>query len=185
MSKILYVTTNEDKFNKAKINLKQYGIELNQKPLEMIEIQTSDGEKIVRNKAEQAYEHFKTPVLVNDDSWSIPALKGFPSTGMKLCNDFLLAEDWLRLMNGINDRRIFLISYYAYHDGASIEVMKTKDERYFLNKAQGNNPKSPCLEVIAKAGSDLSVAKQITAGRKIEKNNSDFWKKLANLLNNK
>lgn len=185
MSKILYVTTNEDKFNKAKINLEQYGIELKQQSFEMLEIQTSNGEKIVRHKAKQAYEYFKKPVLVNDDTWSIPALRGFPSTGMKFCNDFLLAKDWLRLMKDTDDRRVFLISYYAYHNGISIKVIKNKDERYFLNKAQDNNPKAPCLEVIAKKGSDLSIAKQITLGREIEKNNSYFWKKLAKILNNK
>lgn len=103
---------------------------------------------------------------------------------MKFCNDFLVAKDWLRLMEGVEDRRIFLISYYAYHDGKSIQVVMTKDNRYFLDKAEGKNPKSPSLEVIAKVGSNTSMAKQISVGRKVEQNNADFWSNLANLIKN-
>lgn len=182
MNPILYITTNNDKFNKAQINLRPFEVELIHESFEMTELQSSNGEEIVRNKAQQAFDYFKKPVLVNDDTWSIPALRGFPSTGMKLCNDFLLAEDWLRLMQGIDDRRIFLLSYYAYHDGKSIRTILGKDERYFLDKVQGEHPKSPCLQVIARADSTISVAEEIGIGRKVDKENIEFWRELANLL---
>jgi inosine/xanthosine triphosphate pyrophosphatase family protein len=183
MKPIIFATTNQDKFNKARINLAPYGIKLAHQPLEMPEIQSSKGEEIARNKAEQAFKYFKAPVLVNDDTWSIPALRGFPSTGMKLCNDFLLAEDWLRLMRGISDRRVLLLSYYAYHDGTRIRTIMGKEERYFLNSVQGEHQKSPCLQVIAKTGSDISLAEEIASGRMVDNINLDFWKELASLLN--
>lgn len=169
MNPILYVTTNIDKFNKAQVNLRQFEVELIHNSLEMTEFQLFDGEEIVRNKAQQAFDSFKKPVLVNDDTWSIPALRGFPSTGMKLCNDFLLAEDWLRLMQGIDDRRVFLLSYYAYHDGNTIRATLGKDEGYFLDRVQGEHPKSPCLQVIAKAGSNISIAEEIAQVEKLIK----------------
>jgi inosine/xanthosine triphosphate pyrophosphatase family protein len=179
MNPILFVTTNIDKFNTAQINLQQYKVELLHETLEMTELQLSDGVAIVRNKVQQAYEYFKQPVLVNDDTWSIPALRGFPSTGMKLCNDFLLAEDWLRLMQGIDDRRVFLLSYFAYHDGVKIRTTLGKVEGYFLNRVRGEHLKSPCLQVIAKAGSNISIAEEIAIGQKVDKENEHFWKELA------
>ena len=185
MTQILYVTTNEDKFNKAKLNLEEYGINLSHQILEMEEIQSSSGEQIVRNKAEQAFAYFKKPVLVNDDTWSIPALRGFPSTGMKLCNDFLVAQDWLRLLHGVVDRRVFLYSHYAYHDGTKIHTTLVKDTKYFLNEVRGEHSKSPCLQVIAEIDSKISIAEEIAMGRKVEKQNSDFWKKLALILQGK
>ncbi|MEP7167524.1 MAG: non-canonical purine NTP pyrophosphatase, partial [Candidatus Woesebacteria bacterium] len=171
MKTISYVTTNIDKFNKAKVNLATYNILLLHETLEMDEPQTSDGDKIVRQKAEQAYEYFKKPVLVNDDTWSIPALRGFPGTGMKLCNDFLIAEDWLRLMEGKSDRRIQLVSYFAYHDGKTIQVVSAKDERRILYEVRGIHKKSPCLEVIAHADRTISMAEEIALGRKRDENN--------------
>jgi len=182
MNTIIYATTNKDKHYKAQINLKPYGISLSHQKLEMQEMQTSSGDEIVRHKAEQAFEHFQQPVLVNDDSWSIPALGGFPSTGMKLCNDFLVAEDWLRLMKGVADRRIFLLSYYAYYDGKSIKTIMGRDERFFLEKAKGKHPGAPCLEVVARKNTHLSIAEEIKIGRRIEQNKTKFWKKLAIIL---
>ena len=137
----------------------------------------------MRDKAEQAYLHFQQPVLVNDDTWSIPALRGFPSTGMKLCNDFLLAEDWLRLMNSITDRRIFLVSHYGFHDGKSVHVLTNTVERVILQEAKGKHVKSPCLEVIGRLNSDRSDAEEITAGKK-KVEHLDFWQELADLVNN-
>lgn len=182
MKKLLYVTSNQDKFIKAKINLEPFGISLTNGSIEMVELQSEDGEQIVHHKAEQAFAHFSCPLLTNDDTWSIPALNGFPSTNMKLCNDFLKAEDWLRLMGGITDRRVFLISYYAFHDGHSIKVVSDRVERQFLTEARGRHVKSPCLEVIGRAGSNFSLAEEISAGRKIDSKNVKFWQKLAQVL---
>lgn len=186
MKNIIYVTTNSDKFHKAQVNLGTHGILLEQKVFEMQEIQSSSGEEIVKLKAQQAFQKFGKPLIVNDDTWSIPTLRGFPSTGMKLCNDFLKAEDWLRLMSNFkgDDRKVFLISYYVYHDGKNVYTITCQDERYFLNKPMGAHKRSPCLEVIARKGNKLSVAEEIIQGRKPEVNNKQFWSNFAKLLTN-
>lgn len=182
MKNIIFVTSNQDKFHKAKINLEPLGITLIHKELEMREEQSPSGEDIVRHKASQAFEEFRKPLIVNDDTWSIPALRGFPATNMKQCNYFLHAEDWLRLMAGLEDRRVFLISHYAYHNGKTIRLISGQDERYFLPSPQGSNPKSACLEVVARLGSAKSVAEEIAEGRKPETNNKIFWTNFAKLL---
>jgi XTP/dITP diphosphohydrolase len=184
MQKYLFITTNSDKFNKTKINLHQYGIQLVQEHLEMQEIQTSNGEEIARQKAIQAYEHFRQPVLVNDDTWEIRALKGFPSTAMKLCNEFLTADDWLRLMQGKMDRHVRLVSHYAYNDGQSIRTLHNVDERIFLSQSRGIHTKSSCLQVIGRVGSSMSIAEEIERGIEVDTRHAQFWKKLAELMKN-
>lgn len=178
----IYATTNNDKFKKAAVNLLPFSITLQQETIEMREMQTNDGEQIAYHKAEQAYQKLQKPVLVNDDTWSIPALRGFPSTAMKLCNDYLLAEDWLRLMHGVENRKILLISYYAFHDGHKIKILRDISERQILLQAQGQNSKSPCLEVISGKNENVSIAEEITAGRKINENNTEFWQELATAM---
>lgn len=185
MQKYLFITTNIDKFNKTKINLHQYGIELVQEHLELLETQTSDGEEIARQKAIQAYEHFRQPVLVNDDTWEIRALRGFPSTAMKLCNEFLTADDWLRLMEGKTDRHVKIISHYAYNDGQGIHTIRNIDERIFLHESRGTHTKSSCLQVIGRIGSTLSIAEEIEQGIEVDTRNGDFWKQLAELMKNR
>lgn len=177
-----YVTTNRDKFAKAVANLEQFGITLVHEPHELSELQSFSGEEIVRDKAQQAYERTGGPVLVNDDTWSIPALRGFPSTSMKVCNHFLQAEDWLRLMSGVTDRRIFLNSHYAFHNGKTIQTFMGQDEMYFLDQARGVHVQAPCLEVVAWAGSENSVAEDIAAGAWAERQNIGFWKEFAEIL---
>ncbi len=89
---------------------------------------------------------------------------------MKQCNHYLKAQDWLRLMDGVEDRTIYLISHYAYHDGQNIHLIKAEDKRHFLHKSQGTNKKSPCLEVIARQNKKLSIAQEITQGKAIGDN---------------
>lgn len=182
MSEILYVTSNIDKFNKARINLEPFGITLKHVEFEMDELQSSDGALIVRHKAEQAFAKFGQPLLVNDDTWEVPALNGFPSTGMKLCNQFLVADDWLRLMHGVTDRRIDLVAVFGFHDGQDVHIMTGTDHRFFLNQRQGRHDKSPVLEVVARDDSGQSMAEEISTGRRPETSNTEFWSDLAKLL---
>ncbi len=179
---LIYVTSSKIKIDKARINLEPLGVLLQQENCEMVELQLDDGEKIVRHKAEQAFAVFEQPLLVSDDTWSIPALRGFPGINMKQCNHFLRAEDWLKLMQGQDDRRIFLTAYYAYHDGKEVQYFSHQSQFSFLNTSQGHHETSPCLEVIGRAGSGKSVAEELTAGRTAENDTDGFWESLATAI---
>ena len=179
IKKLTYITTNRDKFIKAQQNLLPFKIELIQKNIELTEIQSFSGEEVVAAKLKQAFETVKTPVLVGDDSWSIPALGGFPATNMKQCNHFLQAKDWLRLMDGIQDRRIFLISYLGYFDGQKTSFFSMSEECYFLNQIQGSHPSAPHLSVVAFHGEKQSIAEYLAQGMRPKENQKDFWIKVA------
>lgn len=108
MNQLLFVTSNELKFIHAQHMLEQFGITLTRQHFDLQELQSESGEEIARHKAEQAYAEFKQPLVVNDDSWSIPGLNGFPGPYMKSINHWLTNEDFLNLTRPLKDRRIIL-----------------------------------------------------------------------------
>lgn len=182
MMTIHYATTNIDKFHKAEHHLGSLGIKLEQTPLELEELQIDDGEEITRHKLHQAYTVLQSPVIVGDDSWSIPALHGFPGTNMKQCNHYLQSEDWLRLMNGVEDRRIFLNAYIGFSNGKKSRVFMYQREAYFLQAPQGSHAKAPHLTVVAWKNEQRSIAECISQGIINEQESETVWKELASVI---
>ena len=162
---VFYATTNPIKFNRYKKPLAKHGITLVQKPVNIEELQVDDGDQLVRRKLQDTYDIVHKPVLVTDDSWDIPALNGFPSTNMKQCNQRLVPEDWLRLMKGVDDRRIFLTHHLGYTTGEDTFITAFTEEAYFLEESRGETPNTPHLTVIAWKGDIQSAAEGIQAGQ--------------------
>lgn len=177
-----FATTNIDKFHKAERNLAKHGITVKQIKLDLEEIQTEDGKEIAERKARQAFNILHEPVLVSDDTWGIPALNGFPGTMMKQCNHFLKAEDWLRLMQGIEDRSLFLTAHLAMYDGNKLQNFTHTDEAYFLNQIQGVHSKAPHLTVVAWKNEKRSIAECITSGDHTEGEKARMWQEVAECI---
>lgn len=128
--KLHYITGNQSKFDNAREYLSELGINITQRKLNLQEIQSEDGSDIALTKARQAYNQIKEPVFVNDASWSIPALNGFPGPFMKYISKWLSNADILTLMSLKKDRTIYLIDVIAYKD--------TDHEKVFLVKTKGS-----------------------------------------------
>lgn len=148
--------------------------------LDIDEIQGEDPEAIVRDKAHRAYEQLGMPVVVSDDSWSIRALKGFPGAYMKSINYWFSSEDFLRLMNGIEDRRITLHQYLAYTDGNVTEIFQNDIKGQITHKARGKSEKSPNMTVIElDSDNGKTIAEVFESGAEAVvaryKNRPDAW----------
>lgn len=148
MSEIIFATSNPDKMQIAKSVCSSFGIDVKFVKLDIDEIQGEDPEAIVRDKAERAYEQLNMPVVVSDDSWDIKALNGFPGAYMKSINYWFKAEDFIRLMSGIKDRRIILHQYLAYTDGNITEVFNNDLNGVIVAKPRGKVERAPCMEVV-------------------------------------
>ena len=74
--KLIIVTGNPLKFRELSASLGEF-FDCEQRKLDGYEIQGSPQE-ILRHKLARAYEAFKEPVLVDDTSLHLAALKGFP-----------------------------------------------------------------------------------------------------------
>ena len=108
-----FVTTNEKKFRVYSEVLKPYGIELEQVALETPEVQDISVSKVAEFSAVWATRKLKKEVLVNDFGYYISALNGFPGPFSKYVISWFSLEDWLRLMEGIEDRRVEVRWAYA------------------------------------------------------------------------
>jgi non-canonical purine NTP pyrophosphatase (RdgB/HAM1 family) len=139
-TKLLYVTGNGVKFHQADLVCQQAGIQLEQRKLDVTEIQAEDGETIARDKAAKAFALLQQPVVISDDTTSIPGLKGFPGPYMKYVNDWFTPEDWLRLTIDLDDRRIILRQVVVYQDEDGQEVFSVEIPGVLLKEIRGTSP---------------------------------------------
>lgn len=121
MTKLYFATSNERKLAEAKQGCEPFGIEIIQQELDFDEIQSHEPLAIAKHKAVEAFSKIKKPLVINDSSWMIPALNGFPGGYAKDVAKWFIADDWMRLMNGVKDRRVCLREDVIYVDG---KVMK-------------------------------------------------------------
>ena len=75
---VLFVSSNEEKYNEAKKILAEFGIELVFFQTELVEIQHDSLSEIALKKGIDAYTKCKKPVIVEDDGLFIDSLSGFP-----------------------------------------------------------------------------------------------------------
>jgi len=142
MKELIYVTGNQFKFHQAATTCAPAGITLLQTKLDIAEIQAETGESIARDKAAKAFAILQKPLLVSDDSWIIPGLKGFPGPYMKSVNDWFTPDDWVRLTSALTDRRIILHQIVVYQDADSQQVFAVDVNGTLLREPRGKSPYS-------------------------------------------
>ena len=114
---LVFVSGNARKLQDLQRACAPYGIEIEQFDLPVDEIQSYDPARIALQKAKSAYKLAGRPVLVNDSSWNIMALRGFPGGYMSYVADWLRTEDFLALMAGKKDRTVSCTDTLVYYDG--------------------------------------------------------------------
>jgi non-canonical purine NTP pyrophosphatase (RdgB/HAM1 family) len=156
-TEITFVTGNADKVRTANEICNKFGITLVQTTYDIAEIQAEDAEIIAREKASKAYELVGKPVVVNDDSWTIPGLGGFPGPYMKSMNHWLSAEDFLRLTKTLTDRRIILSQYTIYQDKQGAKLFQRDIEGLLLTSIQGDYKVAPHANIVSFDGGKTSI----------------------------
>lgn len=187
MNIISFATTNKEKLLIAQTVCGQAGIDIQQEILDIDEIQGEDSELIVRDKVMRAYSSLEKPVVVSDDSWDIPALRGFPGAYMKSINTWFTEDDFLRLMNGIEDRTIILHQYLAFYDGKKLEIFRNDITGKVIKEIRGHNSKSPNMSVIvldADSGKTIAEVFEEGGGAVTDryKDRRDVWHELVDGL---
>lgn len=149
MKKLYFATTNQEKLKNAQIVCSQVGITIKPASIDIYEIQGEDPEAIVRDKARRSFEVLGEPVVVSDDSWDIKALNGFPGPYMKSINYWFSPQDFIRLMQGVEDRRVVLSQYLVYTDGGGAQVFRSEIRGQIVHEPRGSFGSSPNAAVIA------------------------------------
>lgn len=179
MKTITFITGNPHKLEEAKSVLKGYGIVVEPLQIYIDEIQHHDPLKITEAKVKSVYEKAGQPVVVNDSSWEIPALGGFPGGYMKDVVGWFTAEDFLALMKDKNDRRIILHDVVAYFDGEQLKLFISDQTGVFINEPRGEGTSMNQVVSMEDSGG-LTIAEEFALrhdGAEINPDHFQHWQK--------
>lgn len=163
--KINYVTGNQGKFKTAEFILKDFGVELEQKSLDITEIQAETIEEVALDKAKKAFNQVKEPLFISDSGWIISALKGFPGPYMKYINDWFEPKDFLNLMRDKEERKTTLRQAIVYIDNNQTKIFTFDSPGKILDRVTGNSgiPSDRVIS-LSKNGRSIAEEKEQTAG---------------------
>lgn len=182
---ISYVTGNKSKYENAKKFFAERDIEIEQQALSVPEIQGSDCVEIAVSKAKEAWRQVGKPLFINDASWSIPALGGFPGPYMKYINQWFEPVDFIHLMEGKKDRTIILKDVIVYIDGDGHTVFTNEHPGVVLEQIAEIPCRHPSDAVISLSSNGMSVGEEISRGAFFIEDEDRVWEEFAGWLKNK
>lgn len=117
-NQIFFATGNKGKVATLRRHIERLGcdIKVTQAPLELMEPQADTATEVAKAKVLQAYEQLQKPVLVDDSSFHIAALGGFPGPYIKYMLTTIGVEGILKFMEGRDDRSAYFLSSLVYID---------------------------------------------------------------------
>ena len=120
ISDLVVVTTSKDKI--AEIN-QILGTNHKISTLDIPEIQSLDLDEVISHKAEDAYKIINKPVLVEDISLEIKALKGLPGTFIKFFLQTVGTEGTVKMIGSAKtDTKV--TAAVAIYDGKDLRIFK-------------------------------------------------------------
>ena len=111
-----FVTGNPGKVKTMQDHIRKFGFDVVQTKLSLVEPQANNAEAVALSKAMQAFKTLKQPVVVEDSSFHIDELKGFPGPYIKYILQTLGVEGILCLTKGLKKRTCRFVSALAYID---------------------------------------------------------------------
>jgi inosine triphosphate pyrophosphatase len=112
--------------------------------IDLEEIQSLNSKVIVEHKVRQAYEHVGRPVIVEDVSAGLDALKGLPGPFIKFFEQQLGKDALYQLVRGNSNTKATVTCTIGYYDGTRLifVVPACGDEGFgfdFCFKPKGHN----------------------------------------------
>ena len=137
---IYFITSNQRKFTSLQELLQPLGIDLQQLDYDFDEGRGLDIQTITKGKLAQAKKAFPNKCLIVDDrSFFIPALKGFPRPFVKLLLDSFSYPGIIKLMQGETDRRAIFSFAVGYFDGEKDHIFVADEEGFIIDEPRGDN----------------------------------------------
>lgn len=113
---ILLATRNPRKIGEAELGCSPFGIAVKPVVAHFQEIQSKNPVEIAIDKSRQAFEQIEKPLVVADTFWNIPAINGFPGAYMKEVTRWFRPEDFIRLLEPYQDKRVCFTETVIYRD---------------------------------------------------------------------
>ena len=97
-------------------------LEVTHVSLDIPELRSEDVIEISRQKAKYAFDHLLSPLIVDDTSFSIDALKGFPGPYAAYVLQTIGNAGILKIMKDVEDRNAHFTTAIAFADSNGIRV---------------------------------------------------------------
>lgn len=107
--------------------------------IDLAEIQSLDLPTVVQFKAEEAYKHLRSPVLVEDTSLRFSALGRLPGPLIKWFLTELGTAGLCRLLDGQQDRSAVAEVSFGLYDGQSLQTFDGSREGSVSAEPRGDN----------------------------------------------
>ena len=137
MRNIIFITGNKRKIREARSSCDLFNIHVEPRSVFINEIQDHDPINITKQKARDAFNAIKEPLIVNDAFWSITALNGFPGGYMKDMIDWFKSIDFINLMKDKKDKSIIITDCTVYIDKNGTKVFSKEIPCEFVMKPKG------------------------------------------------
>ena len=182
MKELIFATRNPLKFSLAQKALTGTAIVLIQQKIDIPEIQSKDVQEIASFSAKWGSNFLGKPIVVSDAGYYIEALNGFPGPFIKFINQWLTAEDMLRLMEGKENRNAFIKECIAYCEPNGEPTCFIGNFKGTIALAPGKKGETPINEIFIPDGltrpeSEISQDERINFWKQ-----DAAWKNLAKYL---
>jgi len=127
--------------------------------LEIPELRSDDVEVISRQKAQFAYDELLTSLIVDDTSFSIDALKGFPGPNAAYVLDSIGNTGILKLMKDVENRNAHFTTVIAFADEYGIRHFSGTIYGRIITVPRGNGGfgYDPIFELDGKTLAELTL----------------------------
>lgn len=132
---LFIATTNRHKVAEIGGILREYGVELKHRSLHVAEPDFDSLEEIAKEKARQAFERIKEPVIAEDTGVYFEAYRNFPGALAKRVFLGLGFEGLLALIKRAKERRAHFRTVICYADGAASKCFSGELKGTLLAKA--------------------------------------------------
>lgn len=134
-SSITFITGNVGKLAQVQRYL---SYPITHQKLDLTEIQSLDPIAIVKHKAEEAYKHIGTPILIEDTSLTFLAMGKLPGTFIKWFLEELGKEGLCALLDGYNNRAATAKVLFCLYDGKEFQLFEGKINGSIATEPRGN-----------------------------------------------
>ena len=131
---MIFVTGNEGKIKEFETIL---GYKINNVDLDLKEIQSVDVKEVAQEKARQAYEILKEPVIVDDTGLYLEELNGLPGALVKFFVKNLTLKQICNLIS--ENRKAKAITCIAFFNGKEMRVAEAEVKGTITKEPRGEN----------------------------------------------
>lgn len=133
-----FVSSNKFKIKETETIFAGSGIHIKPYEIKIEEIQTTDVEKLVKDKLLKAFSIIGRPLFVEHTGLFIPALNNFPGGLTQIFWDSLQADLFARIIGNLDNPKAIAITTIGYCDGKKIHICKGSIEGIIAKEPRGS-----------------------------------------------